>query len=116
MSPIKILLLLVAVLLVLVVVRAILALAATIFAALMTLAGLLVLAAIVYGGYVVWSSIRDGAEDHDGTFEEAFGTDGIATESTDRITELQERYANGELSEAEFERRVEYELESEEFE
>ena len=111
MSPIKILLILVAVLLALLVVRAVLALVATIFAALMTLAGLLLLVAIIYGGYVVWSSLTEESAT-DANY--ASGAGSVSTESTDRITALQEQYTNGELSEAEFERRVEYELESEE--
>lgn len=111
MSPIKILLVLVAVLLALVVARLLLALVATIFAALMALAALLVLAAIVYSGYVVWSSLTDESAT-DGDY--ASGTERVSTESTDTIAKLQEQYANGELSEDEFERRVEYELETQE--
>jgi hypothetical protein len=70
---------------------------------------LLALGGLLYGGYKLLSWIRGtGTESSDSVGE--WDDDAPETEPADRVDALKERYTDGELSEDEFERRLEQEL------
>ena len=73
-----------------------------------SLATLAVFAALFYGGFKLVSWYRDGGATASPT--DATATDQSEPEPPDRVESLKERYANGHLSEAEFERELEREL------
>lgn len=76
--------------------------------ALTTLATVLAVGILLYGGYKILSRVRGNemasVSDSVGEWES------ISTKPANRVERLKERYANGELSEAEFERRLSQEL------
>jgi uncharacterized membrane protein len=69
-----------------------------------TAVALLALAGLLYGGYRLLSWVRD-TESADSADDSETGR-----EPANRVETLKERYTNGELSEEEFERRLEREL------
>lgn len=56
--------------------------------------------AIVFFAFLAWAAVRNG------TFETSMGEIEQESRESDPLTVLKRRYARGELSEAEFERRV----------
>lgn len=70
---------------------------------------LALLAGLLYGGYRLYSWLGD-----DSASEPSMDT-GYATQPENRVEDLQQRYASGDLSEAELERQLERELADDEF-
>lgn len=110
MAPIKILLyvaLFVGVLVLASVVASIVLAALTILWALVTTAiTIAVLGALVYGGYKLYRLFGSSGSER----TESMREDGSASSSGSSIERLQEKYTSGQISEAELERRLEYEL------
>jgi Predicted membrane protein (DUF2078). len=71
---------------------------------------LLAVGGLLYGGYRLVSQARD-TEPSTATGP-AGRSDTAGTESESRVEELKQRYASGKLSEEEFERRLEQELDT----
>lgn len=65
---------------------------------------LLAVGGLLYGGYRLLSWVRDTQSSPDSSSDE------VPTSPADRVERLKERYANGELSEDEFERRLDREF------
>jgi len=99
-----------AVLLLRVVASAVFAIVATIWALITTAITLAVLLAIGYSGYRFY---RWMSADKSEPASQQPRQDTTPQQSVDPVERAKERYANGELSEAELERRLEYELETE---
>jgi len=79
-----------------------------------TTVALAIIGAILYGGYRVYSWFSDDSEPAEQSFSSSMSSASTAT-STDvspdnRVDDLRQRYASGEISEAELERRLEREL------
>ncbi|WP_459192972.1 SHOCT domain-containing protein [Halosimplex sp. J119] len=93
-----------------VVLSTVFALVGFVWAIVTTVVTLLVLGGLLYGGFRLFSLLSD----EDSADTNPFGSDTGSTRSADtgedRISRLRERYASGEISEAELERRLELEL------
>lgn len=102
-------------------ISAVFAVLGIIWAVMSLVATLLVLGALGYGGYKLYTVFTRGNEDSYDVSERSrlgqtdWPTDVNQSESTDPVESLKEKYTRGELTEAEFERRLERELDETEY-
>ena len=75
-----------------------------------TLLTLLVIGGLLYGGFKLFTWLSDGESSSADPVGDAAGVRTNRRTTGDRIAELREQYANGDISEAELERRLELEL------
>lgn len=71
---------------------------------------ILVVGAVLYGGYRLVSWIRDNRSSAPARLPDETTADPSREKPANRVDDLKERYTTGELSEAELERRLEHEL------
>jgi uncharacterized membrane protein len=71
---------------------------------------LLVIGGLLYGGFKLFTWLSDGESSSADPVGDAAGVRTDRRTTDDPVAKLRERYANGEISEAELERRLELEL------
>ncbi|WP_123536517.1 hypothetical protein [Halosimplex salinum] len=86
------------------------ALVGLVWALVTTVATLLTVAALLYGGFKLYSWLSDDGSSERDSIRDRSRTTRTDGTGEDGVARLRERYANGELSEAELERRLELEL------
>ena len=75
-----------------------------------TLVTLLVIGGLLYGGFKLFTWLSDNDSAGGDPVGDGFGGEATAETTDDPLANLRERYANGDISEAELERRLELEL------